>query len=294
MKTLRDINLSLFCLFAFSLLLLSCDIIDSPIQSPDIPVDTTSNFKQNVLLEDYTGHTCNNCPAAAEDAHQLETAFGSDRVIIVAVHAGPFANPAPPDYPADHRTTVGTELDNAFRISRAGNPNGMVSRINYNGKLIQSPGNWAPATADLLDNAPTLGIELERTWSASTKTVDLEATLHFLEEGDTNYYLSAWITESGIIGDQEDKRKSPTHIEDYEFEHMLRGSFNGTWGDRVSATIVAKGQKLTKTLQFVFPTGVAWVPENCRIVVFVHKHDASVSVTQLKDVVQAAAINLVP
>jgi thiol-disulfide isomerase/thioredoxin len=42
---------------------------------------------RRVLLEDFTGHTCNNCPAAAVIAEGLQTFYGEDQLILVGVHA---------------------------------------------------------------------------------------------------------------------------------------------------------------------------------------------------------------
>ena len=48
----------------------------------DDPITTVA--KKNVLLEDFTGQDCSNCPRAAETAHQLQETFGTDRVVVVA------------------------------------------------------------------------------------------------------------------------------------------------------------------------------------------------------------------
>ena len=82
----------------------SCDKVENPIK-PAIELDTTifpgnwadyptqvwtanSNTNRNVLLEDYTGHTCPNCPAAAIEADNIEAA-NSGRVFVSSVHASP-------------------------------------------------------------------------------------------------------------------------------------------------------------------------------------------------------------
>lgn len=265
-------------------LLTSCDIIDNPIETPEVPVDTTKSFKQNVLIEDYTGHTCGNCPEAAEVAHQVQTLYGKDRVIVVAVHSGPFAYPVPPDYATDYQTPEGNELDKIFRISRAGNPNGLVNRKVYNGKFIQSKDNWAAATTEYLAEKPALGIVATSSWDESSKSVTVNAELTFITEGTPDYYLSAWITESGLVGDQTDYRKSPSHIEDYEFDHVLRSSIGGAWGEQLSATATAAGTKISKTLTYTFPADKDWKPENCDVVLFVHRHQTE------KNVVQAVSV----
>jgi len=276
MKTFAFVLLS-----AVMVMAMSCDVIDNPIENPDVPIDTTTKVKQNVLLEDYTGHTCGNCPDAADVAHQLETLYGSDRVIIVAVHAGPFATPQPPTYPTDFRTTVGNELDNTFKISRAGNPNGLVNRVTRNGKFIQSKDNWAPAVTAELAKTPTMGLKLDHTWNATTKAIDVTVTADYIAGGTEDYYVVVWLTESGIISDQTDYRYDPSHIEDYDFEHVLRASLNGTWGEQLSTTPVAAGQKITKQMSYTFPSGSTWNPSKCDLVAFVHRYGTEKNVVQV-------------
>jgi len=264
-----------------TLTLWSCNIIDNPIQAPQEPTDTGQDVKQNVLIEDYTGHTCGNCPEAADVAHQIQTTYGSDRVIVVAVHAGPFATPIPPEYPTNWACPEGEELDKTFRISRAGNPNGLVNRTTYNGKFIQSKDNWAPVTVDLLAESPLLDIKASPTWNSTTKSVSLSVDVKYLAEGTEDYYLCAWIIENGLVGDQTDYRVSPSHVTNYKFEHVLRGTLNGTWGEQLSATPVAKGTTITKQINYTFPDGKTWNPDNCELVVFVHRYGATKNVVQV-------------
>ena len=42
-----------------------------------------------VLLEDFTGQRCINCPMANDEIHALQEQYGADTVIAVAIHSGP-------------------------------------------------------------------------------------------------------------------------------------------------------------------------------------------------------------
>ena len=42
-----------------------------------------------VLLEDFTGQRCINCPKANDEIHALQEQYGADTVIAVAIHSGP-------------------------------------------------------------------------------------------------------------------------------------------------------------------------------------------------------------
>lgn len=273
-----------FSALAVLLLVTSCDVIENPIQEGGvIPPPDTATYTQNVLLEDYTGHVCGNCPAAADDADSIQQRFGSDRVIVVGVHAGPFARTSS-SYPTDWTCPESVELDNTFRISRAGNPNGLVNRTERSGKFILSKDDWPPATVVELAKEPRLGILAEASWDEDTKTVVVDVDLKFLKEGTIDYHLVGWVIENGLVGDQLDYRQTPSHVEDFEFEHVLRTSINGTWGERLSAVPVSAGTEMQKQLVFQFPSDKDWKPENCDIVVFVHQHQTTLEVVNVTKV----------
>src|SRR5512133_2768801 len=73
--------------------MVSCDKLDEPYAVKKTGSDTITGPVRKVLLEDYTGHKCVNCPKAAMDARVMEEALGG-RLILMAVHAGYFAEPA--------------------------------------------------------------------------------------------------------------------------------------------------------------------------------------------------------
>lgn len=106
--------------FVILLILGACDKIDKPRENTTSLIGVNYIERDNyavagfnkVLLEDYTGHTCGNCPRAAEKAEELKTLY-KDSLIVIAVHAGSFANPTS-SYPNDYRTNVGTDWDNFF------------------------------------------------------------------------------------------------------------------------------------------------------------------------------------
>ena len=271
-------------LLATTIVVLSaCDIIDNPVQTPDINPPDTGTYNQNVLLEDYTGHTCGNCPAAAEEAHLIETTFGKDRVIVVAVHAGPFAF-TNSSYPLDWTCPEGNELDQTFRNSRAGNPNGLVNRTERSGKFILSKDDWAPATVVELAKDPRMGLSAESSWDADSKTVTVDVDMTFLTEGTPDYQIVAIITESKLVGDQLDYRKTPSHVEDYEFDHVLRTSINGTWGEPISAENIEAGTEMKKQFEYTFSSSSGWVPENCDVVVYVHQYNTTKEIVQVTKV----------
>src|SRR5436190_11644271 len=111
----------------------SCDKIEGPTRE-NIAVDTTCEFVEDnsiptkkVLVEDYTGHTCGNCPAGGVLLNDsLKTKYGDD-IVVVSVHAGYFADvcpggaSCPPNYPngafaTDYKSVCGEDWNTAFNV----------------------------------------------------------------------------------------------------------------------------------------------------------------------------------
>ncbi|MEY3385927.1 MAG: hypothetical protein RIR53_738 [Bacteroidota bacterium] len=277
----------------------SCDVIEGPYEKyPVVPVDTTlrdtstaltsTGGKQYVLLEDYTGHTCGNCPEAAEVAAKLY-ADNYGRVIVTAIHAGGFAALEPPDFMRDLTCPAGVALDAAFRVSRAGNPNGLVNRVTLNNRIIQGMKNWEPAIAQLLPRSPMVDLAMSHTYHPARRTVIVTVRATALQDIDAATNLSVWLQENDIVGDQKDYRKTPSHIEDYVFEHVLRTSLNGTWGDTLNPAPVPKGTVITRTVRYEIPaeklnpadTLNVWTLKNCELVAFAHKSSTTREVLQV-------------
>ena len=61
---------------------------------------------KTVLIKDFTGARCVNCPAAAEYAHNLQHQLDEDHIFIMSVHAGYLAQPIGsfPDFLTDEGT----------------------------------------------------------------------------------------------------------------------------------------------------------------------------------------------
>ncbi|MEY2719531.1 MAG: hypothetical protein RLZZ273_897, partial [Bacteroidota bacterium] len=282
-----------------SLVLISCDVVNAPYEkNPKDPSDTLlkdtsttitrTGALQYVLLEDYTGQLCGNCPEAAEIADRLYKVNGG-RVIVTAIHAGIFAKKELPDYQHDFTTPTGDALDAAFKISRAGNPNGLVNRVTISNRIIQGHPTWETVVAQQLQRMPALDLAMSHTFYPESKTLVVTVRTEALADIDAPANVSVWLQENDIIADQKDYRKTPSHITDYNFSHVLRASMNGTWGDTLSKAPSVKGTKSTMTFRYTFPDAKLnsadtlnyWNLKNFEIVAFAHKASTNKEVLQV-------------
>jgi len=266
----------LFIFGFIALGLTSCDIVKPPFQTNgDGGIDTTNTDTaivvkvRKVLLEDYTGHTCGNCPKAAIKADEIKATY-KEKVIPMAIHAGGFAKPEMPDYPADYRTPEGDALDGFFGISAVGNPNGMVNRIDFpTSGHIKGHTDWTGIVANELSKAMQAWITIVPSFNASTRKLDVTIKTEFVEALGGDIRLSAFLVEDSVMADQKDYLANPTHVENYAHRHMMRQSLSGSgFGELIAANPQASATTVDKNYSITLSSN--YNEKHCYVVAFIY------------------------
>lgn len=276
MKTL-NIWLIIFLIVAIA----SCDIVEPPYRKGGStePVDTT---KRKVLLEDFTGFRCGNCPEAAHLAHEIAELYPG-RVIKIALHAGPLAVPTP-TRKYDFRTTETNELANFYGL--VATPYGMVNRGKYVGQNLLAPTAWGGYVAEALTKDADLKIGLTASYNESNREILLDAKLDYIRQGNVNHFIAVYIIEDSVVKYQQDDRQFPNiHVLDFVHDNVMRGSFNGTWGVAVSDTPLNANSSITIPYKYQIPAEKDWRPEKLSLIVFVHSNDT-------KEILQVEKVSL--
>ena len=98
-------------LLSIILIVSSCDVEEEPFIND---YDSYVNPDKKVLIEDFTGHKCPNCPDAARELEAIHAIYG-DQIIGMAIHVSSFARPyhisQAPQYQYDFRTKWGDDWD---------------------------------------------------------------------------------------------------------------------------------------------------------------------------------------
>jgi hypothetical protein len=205
---------------------------------------------KNVLVEDYTGITCGNCPYAAEELDTLIKKYGS-RIIPMAVNAGSFADPplAPSYYNIDFTCSVGETYNTFFGISS--NPNGMINRKGYLQQThIQTYGNWDALVYNSLQfDTAFVKLSLTTTFDTSSKNLNVTATSKFLKALAGKYNLVVLLTQDSIKAPQ--LKYGVGEIANYQHRFALRDAVNSAWGDSLVSNGAALNKTVTKTYSYV-------------------------------------------
>jgi hypothetical protein len=249
----------------------SCDKIQAPyalakhgnIVDTLIDLDTAIQVKR-VLLEDYTGHTCQNCPAAAAIAHNQEAIYNG-KLIVLAVHAGYYAIPGTGEFAIDLRTAAGEQWNTDFQIIAY--PSGMVDREQFNGKQVLGSAEWVTDIASIINQPSSMIMIMNNNYDSTSRTVKSYVYSKFNQTLPGTYNITVCVTEDNIISAQD---SSNTIIHDYNFRDVLRGTVNGIYGEVLTTSV---DPSLTYLGKFSISINSTWVAKNCWILAFVSKSD---------------------
>lgn len=268
--------LFLFIPFFFS----SCDKVDYPFEQ--LPVydicgknvvytvnsSDTNSTKRVVLIEEFTGHTCSNCPDGAREVQRIDSLYDS-QVIPVSIHAGYFAKPHnPPDtaYLTDFRTTEGEVYNGSAGFNVWGNPSAMISRKDDgSGNLVLPKGYWENAVKKLLPDVPAASINITNFYNDSLRCLKTKVNIKWLSSASGNYKLQLYIIEDHIKDWQLD---GSFNNPNYDHRHVLRKSMNGTWGSEIAAS----NANDTLSFDFYLDLSTKWNSANCEVVAFIYNY----------------------
>ncbi len=253
----------------------SCNYISDPMQQVG-PVNDgsacpnqsfpTYNSTRIVLLEDYTGQNCPNCPKAAIEIDTLKEKFPG-KVVYVAVHAGDFAKPKKAPFTTDYRTDAGDIYNGTQYFNIPGYPRGLINRKDYPTNHAKVPDKWQSEISTLLDKPPVADLQLMSEFDSKTGKVCIFVKYKLSANLTSTYGLTLWLTQDNIVSPQ---NVNGTIVDKYTFNHMLRTSFTDPWGVSVDA---GTGQSTEVKYQYTIASDyrkIECVPKDCHIVGFIY------------------------
>ena len=218
------------------LLLVGCDAVERPDRWREDPAPIVP--RRNVLLVDFTGQRCSNCPAAADLLRSLTAGPAGARIIAVSVHGGALALSTD----ASPRGLAGPDarrLTDEARVSSW--PQGTVDRP-VGGTLLR-PSAWNAALAERLalaadaDAAAQQSLVADAHVALATRTLSYTLRPRHLTDAagqpDAETYLHLWLVEDSITAPQ--TLADGTERADYLHRHVLRLDLTGPAAHRLAA-----------------------------------------------------------
>ena len=245
----------------------------------EVPVDKRLTYVEPpevgraVLIEDYTGQYCVNCPRATDEIERLIEQYGDSVVIAVAIHSGPFSKQKGVSSPL--YTEVGDLYFSRWGLSAQ--PIGLVDRIF--GPMPFSYTDWGSGvnyelTDSLTARAP-VSFVINTSYDDETNLASAEVQTIGLNPDRISGKLQVWLVEDSIDSFQLMPDGSTT--EHYNHMHVFRASVNDPWGDDVT---VDHGEVAVKSYNIAMDP--AWVPGHCSLVTFLYDENGVKQVAKKK------------
>jgi hypothetical protein len=251
--------------------------IESPVATP---------AAKNVLIEEFTGVQCPNCPSG----HVLEAGIEAQypgRISGAALHPTNSLGSPFPFSLQNLEDPLSTSLYSYLGVQGPdAEPCAAIDRQIFSGQpgILMLRDYWTASVATELALTPLVNLVLTDIYNPANRQVTVVLQVHYTQDVSQPNNITITLTEDSVITAQLNGANIDTF---YVHNNVLRTILTGTDGDNVAynpnVTLVAG-----RVVQLVYQTtlNTLWNPGNMHITAFVHEHALS------QVVYQAAKIKL--
>lgn len=230
---------------------------------PTIPSNSVSRC---VLLEDFTGQRCVNCPKANDEIHALQQQYGADTIIAVAIHSGPLGFHTNAKF-LGLSTDTGDEYYDHWNLEYQ--PVGLVNRglpteyTTWNTRIREELQKPAPVRIDIA----LLNLDKDQ----FTVRADVEGV-----DGTVSGHLQLWVVEDSVTAFQlmPDGSRNDTYLH----QHVFRTALNGTWGEEMT---VKEGEH-SVTGSYTLKVPAEWKFDDLAIIAFLYNDQGVLQVRKIE------------
>lgn len=237
-----------------------------------------------VLIEEFTGINCNNCPTAHRAVKDIMD--GSENVKAISFHVGNFANPDfSSNFDVDLRTTDGAALVTALSVNDALLPVGMVDRFLFDGESALEVGmlKWAGYAGQRELESTPVNIEVNvESYNETSKTVTFTVRAYFTDTLSGDVKLSVAIAEDKVVTPQID---GADWISEYEQPHVFRDMISPVEGESLDGT---KEVGSSYAIRYAYKIDGGWDASHCHIIAHIHR-----PITEGRKIIQAEDVHVI-
>jgi hypothetical protein len=288
----------IFAIFATASLFVACDVIPENDRLTEVELTPSD---RTVLLVEFTGNRCVNCPGAAMVAHDMLEVI-PENVVVVGMHPAGIVYTNPMDPTIDLSSADAMEYLKFYGGSQStGLPVGVVNGRQFDGTYLQGSSKWTAQVFAQREIAPKCLIGLNHAVEGANHTVVATLKPQVAIESAS---LLFWLVESNIVGPQsidatlvDSYQKANPNAEinhgtvsNYVHNHVFRACLNGFWGEELDKLSAISNDPTAEVVDLptkscTFSIDEKYVADNCSVV-------AVLVDTNTKEVIQAAEIAL--
>ena len=241
---------------------------------------------RNVLIEEFTGASCTNCPAGHDVVKNL-IAANPDRIVALAYHTldgGGIFQPIDKKGVKslyDFRTEEATQIGKNIYEGLQSIPTAGIDRAKVGTSLLISRPQWASETNKRLLVAPMANMYLTSTYSAADKKVKVNVKVVYTSDVTSKNSINLGVVESKIVDAQEFSDRIEVN---YEHNHIFRKALTPYNGYPVLDSITTKKAGRVYEFNYVFTPDEKWNLDNCYVIAYVNNTTGTKEILQAKEV----------
>ncbi len=223
-------------------------------------VSTTPENKK-VIVEEFTGVKCPNCPAGHVVLADILSAnpgvvFGIGYHPTNSSYTTPYAGD--PDF---RRAFTDAFYSTPYCGTSRFMPSAFTNRREYGGERIQSRSDWAGHTTTLLTESSPVNVGFMSNYNTTTNQLDVTVEVYYTATVTEPNTLYVMLAENNLVSQQSGASGQYTH------KHVFRENLTtAQWGDPLTTTT----QGHLETINFSFDnTTTGYDMTNCELVAFV-------------------------
>lgn len=235
---------------------------------------TNTNTLRNVVIEDFTGHACPNCPATATAVHN-STLTNPSRIFEVAIHSGPtglgtfqevnIAEGLLEEFYNPISLEIGTFFGSLPGTGFYGNPRITINRIKTGDDLTTNYGTLGTMVPNALSSTLKVNIQSDANYFPTTRGLFLHTEVDVLDNSLTDLGIVVYVVEDSMVAPQ---KSGATIINNYVHRDILRGTMdNAAFGKTLSSTYLNANGNYYVNYSYQLPTDLD--PDNTHLLIYV-------------------------
>lgn len=223
---------------------------------------------KNVLIEEFTGIYCGNCPAGHKVVNEICSEYPG-RIIPINIHCTEYANDT-------YTTKYGNNI--AALSGLTGVPSAAINRHLFSGEsaIAVGRGNFRKCSQEIMNQAAPLNIAAKAVIDKASRHMSVAVRMYYTENSaKAKNKINIAILQDNVYGQQSNMNNNPDQVVNgkYRHMHMLRDLILGQWGKESSPT--KAGTEIYQRYEYDIPeklgspNAIKAVLEDLSVVVFV-------------------------
>lgn len=225
--------------------------------------------EKGILIEEFSGVKCVNCPAAHKEAKRIIDENPEARVFVATLHPLSIANQTSAFEGEQHLSNEFSENIMNYILGKPdGIPAGSVDRYIFQGqtkRIALGFSSWGNFVKERLNLTTPINIKSVYTIDTSNQSIVVKSEFECTEAVEGTLYYTVHLLENKIIQKQKDNSQT---INDYEHNHVLRKTLTFYSGENLY-----QNPEIGRFVRKDFSSNydVIWNPGNFEVLVLVHK-----------------------